>query len=623
MARDSGVCITMLAAALMPMPSKVVFGPGELAIPRGYSVVVAGACDARVMRLAKPGRGPTLTVTCAGAGKPVQAVDEDESYKLDVTVRDAKITAPNSLGALRGFATFLQLSRGNAIPVIVIDDRPRFPWRGLHIDVSRHWMPVDVIERNLDGMFAVKLNVFHWHLSDNQGFRVESKRYPKLQEMGSDGNYYTQDQIRAVIAYARDRGIRVVPEFDIPGHSTAMLAGYPELGSAPGPFRIGRTWGVFDPVMDPTRDDVYKFIDGFIGEMAGLFPDAYFHIGGDEVNGKEWNTNADIMGFKRAHGMRNNDELQAYFNKRIQPMVTKYGKTMMGWDEILQPDLPKDIVIHSWRGAKSLADAVGMGFEGVLSAGYYLDHMSSAGEHYLVDPGTLKGILGGEVCTWSEYVTAENIDLRIWPRTAAIAERFWSPAELRDVPAMYARLGEIDRELDSLGLKHNANYRTMLQRLARAGPVEPVKTLADAVEPVALGGRARAQKNYTQQTPLNRLVDTARPDSTVAREFAERVEQRDWAAVRKQLTIWKDNGKALDAVISQSALLGEAGVLSRELSAMGTMGLEALGYIESGKNAPAVWVGEKKAALVQMKKPHVEVRFAVCDAVGRLVDLSK
>jgi hexosaminidase len=617
--RKSGGVVVLLAAALMPMPAKIAFGVGELSIARGYSVAVAGACDGRVTRFAKKAGGPMLTVTCLAAGKAVQAADEDESYRLDVTKEGARIAAPNSLGALRGLATFRQLSRGDAVPVVSIDDRPRFPWRGLHLDVSRHWMPVEVVERNLEGMWAVKLNVFHWHLSDNQGFRVESKRYPKLHAMGSDGNYYTQDQIRAVIAYARDRGIRVMPEFDLPGHSTAMLAGYPELGSAPGPFQIGRTWGIFDPVMDPTRDDVYKFLDGFIGEMAGLFPDAYFHIGGDEVNGKEWNANADIVGFKRGHGITSNDGLQAYFNRRIQPVVTKYGKTMMGWDEILQPDLPKDIVIHSWRGAKSLADAIAMGFQGVLSSGYYLDHMSSAGEHYLVDPGALKGILGGEVCTWSEYVTAENVDSRIWPRTAAMAERFWSPAALRDVPGMYARLGEIDRELDALGLKQNANYEVMLRRLAGGGPVEPVKTLADVVEPVGLGGRARARV-YTQQTPLNRLVDTARPDSETARAFAELVEKREWGAVRKQLTVWKDNGQAMGQIVSGSVLLGEAAGLSGELTEMGAMGLEALGLIESGAKAPGAWVAEKKAALAAMKKPQAEVRFAICDAVGRLVE---
>ena len=181
------------------------------------------------------------------------------------------------------------------MPAISIDDSPRFPWRGLMIDVSRHFIPLDVLKRNLDGMAAVKLNVFHWHLSDNQGFRVESKKFPKLHELGSDGLYYTQDEVRDLIAYARERGIRVVPEFDMPGHSTAWFVGYPELASGPGPYEIERKWGVFDPAMDPTREETYKFLDEFIGEMARLFPDQFFHIGGDEVNGKQWDANPKIQ----------------------------------------------------------------------------------------------------------------------------------------------------------------------------------------------------------------------------------------------------------------------------------------------------------------------------------------
>ena len=152
------------------------------------------------------------------------------------------------------------------------------------IDCSRHWMPVEVIERNLEAMAAVKLNVLHWHLSDDQGFRVESKRFPRLQQLGSDGHFYTQDEVRHVIAYARDRGIRVVPEFDMPGHTTSWFVGYPELASAPGPYSIERSWGIFQPTMNPARQETYKFLDKLLGEMAALFPDSYFHVGGDEVD---------------------------------------------------------------------------------------------------------------------------------------------------------------------------------------------------------------------------------------------------------------------------------------------------------------------------------------------------
>src|SRR5205823_11107905 len=241
----------------------------------------------------------------------------------------------------------------------------------------------------------------------------ESKKFPKLQEMGSDGLFYTQDEVRDFIAYARDRGIRIVPEFDMPGHSTSWFVGYPELASGPGPYQIERTWGVLNPAMDPTKEYTYKFLDGFIGEMAKLFPDPFFHIGGDEVNGKEWDSNPKIQEFKRAHGMKNNADLQAYFNKRVEKILSKHGKTMVGWDEILHPDLPKSAVIQSWRGQESLAQAAKQGFRGLLSSGYYLDLMWPTSRHYAVDPMSdatanlsseeQKAVLGGEACMWGEY----------------------------------------------------------------------------------------------------------------------------------------------------------------------------------------------------------------------------
>ena len=465
---------------------------------------------------------------------------------------------------MRGLQTFLQLvemtPQGFAVPSVVIEDKPRFPWRGLMIDAGRHFMPVEVIKRNLDGMAAVKMNVFHWHLSENQGFRVESKRFPKLQEMGSDGLYYTQDQVRDVIAYARDRGIRVIPEFDMPGHSTAWFVGYPDLASAPGPYTIERKWGVFDPAMDPTRESTYKFLDAFIGEMAKLFPDQFFHIGGDEVNGKQWDANPKIQEFMRAHGLKNNADLQAYFNTRVQKIVAKHGKTMEGWDEILRPDLPKTIVIQSWRGQQSLADAARQGYRGLLSSGYYLDLMGSAASHYAVDPFAdgaanlsdeeKQKILGGEACMWAEYVSPENIDSRIWPRTAAIAERLWSPQNVTDVNSMYARMDYVSQWLDAYGLTHRSNYVPMLERMTNGGDTAALKNLADVVEPVKGYAREQLAKTEpTSQTPLNRVIDAARPESLAARNFNQLVD--DFLAgkikpgmeiqIRSMLDKWKDN----------------------------------------------------------------------------------
>jgi len=338
---------------LMPMPAVVQPGDGQLSVDRFFSVAITGYRDAMqergVHRFAaelsretgmllrqKPieSGNPTLSIHVAhGSGSDkVQKLSEDESYELVISQSGAKLTAPNPLGILHGLQTFLQLvettTNGFVVPVITIKDQPRFAWRGLLIDVGRHFIPLDVLKRNLDGMAAVKMNVLHWHLYDNEGFRIESKRFPKLQEAGSDGLYYTQDEVRDFVAYAHDRGIRVVPEFEMPGHSRSLFVGYPELASGPGPYLIEP--GGVDAVMDPTREETYKFIDKFIAEMAQLFPDAYFHIGGDEVNGHQWDTNPKIQAFIHAHGMKNNQDLQAYFNQRLQKILSKHHKIMMG-----------------------------------------------------------------------------------------------------------------------------------------------------------------------------------------------------------------------------------------------------------------------------------------------------
>ena len=637
----------------MPVPVKFTAGQGSMPVDQSFRVALSGHQEPRLRGAAerfiahlalKTGMplqaalvadpsGAKLEIHCEHASELVQKLGEDESYRLEITDSHARLSAPNPLGILRGLETFLQMvesgPKGFAAPAGVIEDKPRFAWRGLHMDVSRHWMPVEVVKRNLDAMAAVKLNVYHWHLSDDQGFRVECKRFPKLQGMGSDGHYYTQAQVREVIGYARDRGIRVVPEFDIPGHAASWLVGYPELASAPGPYEIERKWGVFDPTIDPSRESTYVFLDSFIGEMAALFPDKFFHIGGDEVNGKQWNKSARIQTFKRVHKLKDNHELQAYFNKRIEAILVKHGKRMEGWDEILNPDLPKDIVIQSWRGQDSLANAARMGYSGLLSSGYYLDHIEPASVLYERDPMEKESaslneeekarILGGEVCMWAEYVSAENVDSRIWPRTAAIAERFWSPQEVKDVASMYRRLEAVDRELDFLGMTQNSNYHKMLERLAGGDPVEPLKVLADVLEPAPLGPRTRTHK-YTQQFPLNRLVDAARPDSKVARDFAALVDAQDRPAIRNWLTLWRDNDPKLRTTLEKSALLAEDVPVSRDLSQLGSIGLQAMDFIERKKRPPEIWVEEQRKYLDTVKKIHLELLIAIVPSIQKLVD---
>jgi hexosaminidase len=641
----------------MPLPVKVETASGHLTVDGSFSVAATGSTDLRLetalnrfaarisrqtgipMLAARPADASraTLRVECAGVPSGPGAADpslgEDESYQLDVAPGGARLQAATVAGALHGLATFAQLvvpgADGFQAAAIHIEDRPRFPWRGLMLDVSRHWMPLEVVERNLDAMAAVKLNVFHWHLSDDQGFRAESRRFPRLQQFGSDGNYYTQAEIRHAVAYARDRGIRVEPEFDMPGHTNSWLVGYPELASAPGPYSIGRTWGVYDGAMDPTREETYEFLDAFLAEMTQLFPDPYFHIGGDEVNGKQWSQSSSIQAFAKEHNLDGTRGLQVYFNQRIQKLLQKYGKIMVGWDEVLHPDLPADTVVQSWRGQASLAQAASRGYRGILSAGYYLDHLSPASYHYGIDPladaaqkltpEEASRILGGEACMWAEYANAETVDSRIWPRAAAIAERLWSPKETADVDSMYARMEAVSRVLEWTGVRHRANYGPMLDRLAAGRPTEPLRILADACEAQGLGPRSRAMK-YTSLTPLNRFVDAARPESESVRALEQAAGKLDIAPLREQFTRWAGNDARFQLLAKDNALLGELEPLSQDLSALGSAGLRILTYLKSGRPAPKAWLSAQAKELARMIKPRNEVVLAAVRPVKLLLD---
>jgi len=504
------------------------------------------------------------------------------------------------------------------------------------MDIARHFQPMEVVKRNLDAMAAVKLNVFHWHLTEDQGFRIESKKFPKLHQLGSDGLFYTQEQAREVIAYAAARGIRVVPEFDIPGHATSWVVGHPELASAPGPYTIERKPGIFEPTLDPTREEVYKLLDGFLGEMAALFPDAYMHIGGDENTGKQWDRNPKIQEFMKQKGLKDNHALQTYFNQRLLKILQKHGKRMMGWDEIFQPELPKDVAIHSWRGTKALAEAARRGYDGVLSNGYYIDLTFPASDHYLNDPlpeghglsdAEAAHVLGGEATMWAEWVTPETIDSRIWPRTAAIAERLWSPREVRDVEDMYRRLAVVSVRLEELGLTHEKNQAMMLRRLA-GGPYPPaLETLASVVEPVKEYRRYQ-QRPQTMLSPLTGLVDAARPDAQGARGFSRRVGlllsdaprfALHFSTLRDTLTSWRDAGPVLETLIDRSPALAEARPLTRDMASAGEIGLEALSYIQQGVAPTTEWRDARLAALAEIEKPKAALELPFVGALRELV----
>jgi hexosaminidase len=564
--------------------------------------------------------------------------NEDESYSLTVEPGAVTLAAKTDIGVLRGLETLLQLlsadEAGTYFPCVAIVDKPRFTWRGLLIDAGRHFHPVDVIRRNLDAMAAVKMNVLHWHLTEDQGFRVESKTFPKLHQLGSDGMFYTQAQIREIVDYAADRAIRVMPEFDIPGHSTSWFVAYPQYSSAPGSYTIERKFGVFGPAFNPADERIYPFFDAFFKEMAELFPDPYLHIGGDEVEGHQWEANPAIQAFKKKNGLADNSALQAYFNKRLLKILTKHGKKMVGWDEIFQPDLPKDIVIHSWRGRESLVEAAGKGYPGILSNGYYIDLCQPAEFHYLNDPlppdqplGDRETalVLGGEATMWSELVTPETIDSRIWPRTASIAERLWSPAAVRDVDDMYRRLGLVSVELEELGLLHLKNPGMLLRRLLGGPDIRALETLAEAVEPLE-GYHRHGQATYTSLSPFTRFVDACAPESLVARSFARNAERylaaRDpklAAELWRSLIAWRDNHPRVLPALAASPALREIEPLSLGLKTASMIGIEALTVLMKGEGRPAAWVEEELKVLAEAAKPAAHAELVVLPPIAKLV----
>ena len=646
--------LLMATRMVMPVPASMEDRPGRMAVDAGFAIEVEGRSDDRLrdalrratarlsrwtgLDLAAPpsARTVALRVRAEGPGPAIPQLGDDESYVLEVGDAGASLRAPTTVGALRGLETFLQLVEaepgGAFVRGVKIEDRPRFPWRGLLIDSGRHFMPMEVLKRNLDGMAAVKLNVLHWHLTEDQGFRVESRRYPKLHELGSDGQYYTQDQLREIVAYAAARGIRVVPEFDMPGHVTSWLVGHPELATLPGPYVIEDKWGILDPAFDPTKEEVYALVDGFLGEMAAIFPDAYMHIGGDENNGKHWNQSERIAAFKREKGLADNHALQAHFNQRVAAILLKHGKKMVGWEEILHPALGKDIVIQSWQGTKPLIEAARQGIAGILSHGYYLDYIHTAAQHYAVDPlpagsgldaAQAARVLGGEACMWSEFVDAETIDSRVWPRMAAIAERFWSPASVTDAADMYRRLAVMSVRLEDLGLTHERNAGVLARRLAAGGDGAAIEALANVVEPVKVYQRG-AMRAHTRHTPLTRLVDAARPDSREARRIAALVDStlanRPAArvALAEAFGVWRWAGQYAVGLGRTSPLLADAEPIARDLDTVGRIGMEALNAMAAAP--PAGWADAARAALDEAAKPRAEVEIVVITPVRRLVD---
>ena len=398
---------------LMPYPQNVELGQGKITLDKSFSIYIKGYDSPRVQFNAKrtmdrlyrqtglpmlnwhaeSEKDATLVIDIRNAPKSeVQDINSDESYQLESRNGQIIIRSERPYGAFHGLETFLQLvttdETGYFVPAVSIKDEPRFPWRGVSYDTSRHFIELDVILRQLDAMASAKMNVFHWHIWDDQAIRIQLDNYQKLWQDTADGDYYTKDEIRYVVNYARNLGIRVIPEISLPGHASAVAHAYPELMSGMGEqsYPHQRGWGVFEPLMDPTNPELYKMLASVFDEVIELFPDEYFHIGGDEPNYQQWKDNPKIQQFIKDNNLDGERGLQSYLNTKVEQMLEQRGKKMTGWDEIWHKDLPTSIVIQSWQGHDSIGRAAKEGYQGILSTGYYLDQPQPTSYHYRNDP---------------------------------------------------------------------------------------------------------------------------------------------------------------------------------------------------------------------------------------------
>ena len=430
------------------------------------------------------------------------AVAGNEAYEISSSRKGVSVKASTAHGLFYGLQTIKQLvqqdSKGNyVIPAVMIKDAPRFGYRGMHLDVGRHFYPVDFIKKYIDLIALHKMNTFHWHLTEDQGWRIEIKKYPKLTEIGAYrketvvghashskaydgipyGGFYTQQQVKEIVKYAGDRFITVIPEIEMPGHSQAVLAAYPELACKPGPYEVATTWGVMKDVLCPT-EETFSFLQDVLTEVMALFPSEYIHIGADECPKDRWKESQYAQDLVKREGLKDEHELQSYFVRRIEKFLNANDRKLVGWDEILEGGLSPNATVMSWRGEKGGIEAAKQGHDVIMSPTTYCYF-----DYYQADPETeelsiggflpvekvygyepipaeldadqAKYILGGQGNVWTEYMkTSKRVEYMALPRMSALAEVLWSPGDKKDYNHFVKRMGSFRKHLDAMEVNY-------------------------------------------------------------------------------------------------------------------------------------------------------------------------
>ena len=516
----------MAPTALIPLPAKLTPRAGTFLLGPATSIF-AGAdlrAEAELLRdQLRPATGLPLPIVPSAKSSritlgldPSLATVGEEGYRLSVSADEVAIHAPRAAGICHGSQTLRQLlppdiyrrapgAGGSwAIPAVEIEDRPSFGWRGSHLDVGRHFMPKEFVLKHIDLLAMHKLNVFHWHLTEDQGWRIEIKKYPKLTAVGAfrkdsmtaprtkdpalrkfsgrpHGGFYTQDDVREVVRYAADRGITVMPEIEMPGHAMAAIAAYPELGNTGRPIEVLTTWGITDHVLGVT-DNVLRFFEDVLDEVLQLFPSKFIHIGGDECPKTEWRSTPSAQERMKNEGLRDEDELQSWFIRHFDSWLAKRGRRLVGWDEILEGGLAPGATVMSWRGEEGGIAAAKAGHNVVMAPQKptYLDHSQTelpteppgiGGHNSLEDvyayrpvPEQLsaqeaKHVLGSQGQLWTEYMPdPKRVEYMAWPRLIALAEVLWSPVETRDLASFKSRLETHLKRLAILDVNYRGRF---------------------------------------------------------------------------------------------------------------------------------------------------------------------
>lgn len=444
----------------------------------------------------------------------------EEAYSLEVNAQGVQISASHENGFFYGVQSLIQLLPPDKkianLPYLEIEDEPRFAWRGLHLDVGRHFFPVEFIKKYIDLMAFYKFNTFHWHLTEDQGWRIEIKQYPKLTEVGSkrketifeknfdpyvgDGKpyegFYTQEEIKEVVAYAEERQVTIVPEIEMPGHSLAALAAYPELGCGPGPYEVGTRWGVYEDIYCPS-ELTFEFLENVLTEVMDLFPSEYIHIGGDEAPKTVWERSPVAQQVIRREGLKDEYELQSYFIQRIEKFLNANGRQLIGWDEILEGGLAPGAAVMSWRGEAGGIEAAEAEHYVVMSpnAEMYFDHYQADPENeplaiggyttiesvydYEPIPENLEEeyhsyVMGAQANVWTEYMkTSDHVEYMVYPRAVALAETVWTKPENKDWEKFQSKLTHQFKLLDARAVNyHIAAPKGLKQGLTLSNEIE-------------------------------------------------------------------------------------------------------------------------------------------------------